>query len=114
MLVVYASRTGNVESIVSQLSVSSQTVNDGDVSEDYILITYTDGAGEVPYEVDMFLANNSAHLKGVIASGDMAYGEENYCKAGDVIAETYGVPVLLKIENAGSPEDIAKIEELVK
>ena len=114
MLVVYASRTGNVKSIVNQLSVPSQSVNDGDVSEDYILITYTDGAGEVPYEVDMFLANNSTHLKGVIASGDMAYGEENYCKAGDIIAETYGVPVLLKVENAGSPEDIAKIEDLVK
>jgi len=117
MKVVYASRTGNVESIVTGLGLDAVDINTCDsVGEDFILITYTDGAGDVPYEVETFLGNpeNASFLKGVIASGDPMYGEDNYCAAGDKIAETYGVECLYKVENAGTPEDLEKIAELVK
>lgn len=116
MKVVYASRTGNVESIISKLGIEDALkVEDGSetVEEDYILFTYTDGFGDVPPEVESFLENNGQNIKGVVVSGDQGYGEA-YCKAGDVIAEQYNVPCLYKVENAGTDEDIAKIKELVK
>ena len=73
MKVVYASRTGNVESIISKLGIEDALkVEDGSetVEEDYILFTYTDGFGDVPYEVDEFLQSQSEHLKGDVLSGD--------------------------------------------
>lgn len=115
MKVVYASRTGNVQSIIDQLDNDSLEISSGDevVEEPYILFTYTDGFGDVPPEVESFLENNGQNIKGVVVSGDQGYGEA-YCKAGDVIAEQYNVPCLYKVENAGTDEDIAKIKELVK
>ena len=116
MKVVYASRTGNVESIISKLGIDDALkIEDGSetIDEDYVLFTYTDGFGDVPPEVESFLENNGQNIKGVVVSGDQGYGEA-YCKAGDVIAEQYNVPCLYKVENAGTDEDITKIKELVK
>ena len=66
MNVYYASRTGNVESMINKLGISATKIEGGDevADEDFILITYTDGYGDIPAEVDAFLANNSSHLKG--------------------------------------------------
>lgn len=117
MKVIYASRTGNVESIVNALNLDAIDINTIDkAEEDYILLTYTDGAGDIPYEVETFLAenDNAAHLKGVIASGDPMYGDENFCGSGDKIAEMYNVPCLYKVINDGSDEDREKIAELLK
>lgn len=114
MKYVYSSRTGNVESIINQLGIEALRIEDGSetVNEPYILFTYTDGYGEVPMEVDTFLMGNSQFIQGVVCSGDTGYGEA-FCQAGDVIAETYDVPCLYKVENSGSDEDIEKIKELI-
>lgn len=117
MKVIYASRTGNVESIVNTIGLDAIDINTiSAAEEDYILFTYTDGAGDIPYEVETFLAegNNASLLKGVIASGDPMYGEENFCASGDKIAAMYGVPCLYKVLNEGTDEDYAQIAELVK
>ena len=108
MKVVYASRTGNVESIISKLGIDDALkIEDGSetIDEDYVLFTYTDGFGDVPYEVDEFLQSQSEHLKGVVVSGDTGYG--------DVIAEQYNVPCLYKVENDGSDEDIEAIKKVI-
>ena len=55
----------------------------------------------------------AALMKGVIASGDHSYGEENYCAAGDKIAAMYGVPCLYKVENSGTADDIKAIMAIV-
>ena len=114
MKVVYASRTGNVESIIDRLGVDAVRIEDGSesVTEDYIIFTYTDGYGDVPGEVADFLENNSANVKGVVVSGDTSYGDA-YCGAGDVIAEEYNVPVLYKVENEGTDEDIENIKNAI-
>lgn len=111
MKIVYASRTGNVESIVSQLGMNMLRIDSGTdtCAEDYILFAYTDGYGDVPAETESFLAGNSKFLKGVVVSGDMGYGEA-YCLAGDKIAEK----CLYKAENAGTPEDIEAIKAKVE
>lgn len=107
MKIAYASRTGNVESIVAQLDMESVRIDSGNetLAEDYVLFTYTDGYGDVA-----FLAGNAMFLKGVVVSGDTGYGEA-YCLAGDKIAEEHDVECLYKVENAGTPEDIAAIKE---
>ena len=112
MKVVYASRTGNVESIIGKLGIDALRIGSESVDEDYIIFTYTDGYGDVPYEVDEFLQNNSEHVKGVVVSGDTGYGEA-YCKAGDVISEQYNVPCLYKVENDGTDEDIEAIKKVI-
>ena len=47
MQLVYASRTGNVEKLISRLGISALKIESGEekVSGDYVLVTYTDGAG---------------------------------------------------------------------
>ena len=92
MKFVYASRTGNVESIVERLGLSDPLkIETG--SED-------------------FLNDNGSLLKGVIVSGDLGYGEA-YCQAGDTISEQYQVPCLYKVENEGTDEDIVKMTEII-
>ena len=117
MKFIYASRTGNVETIIGRLGIDAMSVDTVDtVGEDYILFTYTDGAGDIPFEVETFLGNgdNASFLKGVVASGDPMYGDENYCGAGDKIAAMYNVPCLYKVLNEGTDEDYAQINELIK
>ena len=115
MKIAYASRTGNVESIVNQLEVETLQIQNGNESIDtpFILFTYTDGYGDVPYEVETFLSENAANLRGVIVSGDTGYGEA-YCQAGDKISEMYNVPCLYKVENSGSAEDIEAIRQAIQ
>ena len=56
MKIAYASRTGNVESIVQSLGISSVFIENGNetMDTDYVLFTYTDGYGDVPAEVETF------------------------------------------------------------
>lgn len=105
----YASRTGNVQALVGKLGIEAvQIEGSEEANEDYILFTYTDGYGDVPPEVESFLANNGAHIKGVVVSGDTSYGEA-YCGAAEKINEAYGAPILYKVENDGTDEDVAAI-----
>jgi len=115
MKVFYASRTGNVENMIAKLGIEAEKVELGteEANEEFILITYTDGFGDVPCEVDSFLASNSSLLKGVIVSGDPAYGEA-FCGAGAKISEQYGVKDLYHFENDGNDADVAAIKELIK
>ena len=104
MKIVYASRTGNVQSIVQRLGFTDAleiTSGNETIEEDYVLFTYTDGFGDIPYEVEDFLQSNSNYLKGVIVSGDLGY------------AEAYHVPCLYKVENDGSEEDLKAIKEKI-
>jgi len=112
MKYAFASRTGNVQSIIDRLGIDALQIVDGseDIDEEFIIFTYTDGFGDTPMEVEDFLAANGDLVKGVVVSGDTGYGEA-YCQAGDNIAEAYNVPVLYKVENDGTDEDIDAIKE---
>ena len=115
MKIVYASRIWNVESRIGNLVCTDTlqiTTGNESIAEVYILFTYTDGYGDVPSEVDGFLATNGALLKGVIASGDCSYGEA-FCLAGDKISSDYNVPYLYKVENDGSTSDVAAITAIL-
>lgn len=115
MKIVYASRTGNVESIVNKLKIEDAlriTTGQETIDQDYIIFTYTDGYGDIPAEVEEFLGGNASHIKGVIVSGDLGY-DDAYCKAGDEISAQYDVPCLYKVENDGTDEDIEAISKII-
>ena len=115
MKIAYASRTGNVQSIVERLGVEDaiNVVDEPTINEDYIIFTYTDGYGEVPADVEEFVAANAGHLKGIVCSGSRGFGDA-FCGVGKVLSEQYNVPVLYEVENEGTDEDIEKIKELIK
>lgn len=109
-MIIYASRTGNVEYVVQQLGLPNQKIeNTFQVKEDYILFSYTDKLGEVPEEVANFLQQNAAHCKGVISSGNSNFGV-NFGKAGDIISKELGVPLIAKVDLRGTQNDYDKIK----
>jgi protein involved in ribonucleotide reduction len=108
MKIVYGSRTGNVETFVGKLGLSNtMLIKNGSetVDEEFVLITYTDGDGELPYEVEEFLGNNANFIRGVAGSGDKDYGD-NFCMAATIVSDQYGVPVLATFENDGERTDV--------
>lgn len=107
MKYVYASRSGNVEKLVQTLELEALKLKDGTetVGEDFILLTYTDGRGEVPPVVASFLKSNGFHLKGVVVSGNMQRHADTFCGAGQIISEEYGVPVIAQVDGAGDIYD---------
>ncbi len=113
MKIVYASRTGNVEKMMSAFNEDKVKIVNGEeqVNEDFVLFTYTDGAGIVPAVVEKFLESNHGHLKAVVASGNSQRHAATFCFAGDKIAEKYHVECLAKVEGAGSEAEIAAIKE---
>ena len=116
MKIVYASRTGNVSQFVQKLGFSNiLEIKTGKekVTEKFVLITYTDGYGDLPEEVDQFLQNNNDYLAGVAASGDQSYGEA-YALAADVVSNIYGVPAILKFEFDGTKEDVEAFLDALK
>lgn len=116
MLVIYATKTGNVKRFVDKLE-DMRTLNIKDiqqVNEPYVLICYTTGMGQVPIEVQEFLENetNRSLLRGVASSGNKNWAN-NYAKSADTISQKYNVPVLLKFELSGTKNDVILMKERV-
>lgn len=106
MLVVYASKTGNVARFMERLPVKRLRLKSGEerVGEPCVLVTYTTGFGQVPGEVERFARGNRAWIRGVAASGNRNWGA-SFAKAADILAERYGWPILLKFELSGTAKD---------
>lgn len=115
MLVVYASRTGNVRRFVNKLEMDAVEIERDDmfVDEPFVLVTYTTGFGDVPRRVSKFLERNYRRLVGVAASGNRNWGD-TFAKSADVIAAQYDVPVILKFELTGMEQDVIMFKERVK
>ena len=111
MKVYYASMTGNVRRFIGKTGVDAIDIKNGiNPTEPYVLVIYTFGFGEVPTEVDAWLTHNYKLLRGVAVSGNRNWGD-NYGMAGDRISNRYGVPLILKFEQAGNPEDVRLFTE---
>ncbi|WP_337102458.1 class Ib ribonucleoside-diphosphate reductase assembly flavoprotein NrdI [Paenibacillus sp. YIM B09110] len=113
MLIVYYSLTGNVRRFVEKTGRPAQEITlEKYVTEPFIIVTPTNGFGEVPPAVGKFLRINGALLRGVTASGNRNWGA-NYSRAADRICEKYNVPILHRFELAGTDEDVRKFNEEV-
>lgn len=113
MLIVYESRTGNVERFVSKTGFTHQRLTEHlTVNQPYVLVSYTTGFGQVPQQTAQFLQNNSGYLYGVAASGNRNWGDAfAYCA--DKIAADYRVPVIHKFELSGTQSDVEIFREKV-
>lgn len=111
MLIVFDSRTGNVERFVKKLNLSCVKIeNDSVVSQPFVLVTYTDGFGNVPKSTLQFLEKNNVFLKGVASSGNRNWGV-NFAKSADIISRMYNVPIILKFELSGTSRDVFEFNE---
>lgn len=111
MLVIYDTRTNNVKRFTQKLDANSIQVYEGmKVNEPYVLITYTDGFGNVPKSTLTFLEANHSFLRAVASSGNRNWGS-NFAKSADIIAEKFNVPIILKFELSGTPEDVQMLKE---
>ncbi|MFJ8234899.1 class Ib ribonucleoside-diphosphate reductase assembly flavoprotein NrdI [Ureibacillus sp. NPDC094379] len=111
-MIAYASRTGNVKYIVSKLKVKSVEISEGlTVTEPYLLITYTDGLGNIPIKVVRFLEHNANLCKGVVVSGNSNFGHAVFGGAGDKISTTYQIPLVRKLDLRGYQADYEAIQQ---
>lgn len=111
MLIMYDSKTGNVERFIQKLDMEAIKIEpDMLIDEPFVLITYTTGFGQVPPKVMEFLENNAAFMVGVAASGNRNWGN-NFGKSADTISSMYHVPVIYKFELSGTQNDVSKFKE---
>ena len=111
-MIAYASRTGNVRYVVSKLEVESVEIEEGlQLDKPYLLVTYTDGFGDIPLKVVHFLEENRALCKGVVVSGNSNFGHHVYGRAGDKIAAYYDIPLVRKLELRGYQKDYEAIQQ---
>lgn len=111
-MIAYASRTGNVRHIVSQVKANSVEITEGlMMTEPYLLITYTDGFGDIPMKVQQFLQRNVKYCIGVVVSGNSNFGHMVFGGAGDKIASTYQIPLVRKLDLRGYEADYEAIQQ---
>ena len=120
MLVYFSSVSGFTQQFIEKLDVpairiplSSAEAEKFLVTEDYILVTPSYGAaskGFVPKQVIKFLNNpdNRKHIQGVIGTGNLNFYED-YCKGATIISEKCNVPVLYRLELAGTEDDVEAV-----
>ncbi len=115
MKIVYMSLTGNVRNFVGKLGVSNVLeILSGDetVDEEFLLITHSPDAAEIPYEIEDFMDEYGQLCKGVCASGDRAYGDD-YTMVAETIRDQYDVPIVHRFEFDGTDEDVAIVKQFL-
>jgi protein involved in ribonucleotide reduction len=117
-IIYYSNRSGNTKRFANKLGIeNTYSVYEVPVAtKDYILFVPTYGAGNkdhhVPQAVRTFLSikTNANHLRGIVGFGNTNFGK-TYCKAAEIIAKKFGVPILGRVELFGTPEDVEEIKE---
>lgn len=121
-IVYFSSATENTHRFVQKLGLRADRIPLRPhepfltVDEDYVLVVPTygggNGRGAVPKQVIRFLndPHNRSLVRGVIAAGNMNFGEA-YCLAGDVVAAKCKVPLLYRFELLGTTEDAQRVRE---
>jgi len=121
--VYYSSKTGTTASLLRKAGLdglrlpSAPDTPTPEVHAPFILLTpsFGDayGKGSVPRAVIHFLNNplNRQWLRAVVACGDRNFSS-HFASAGDVIASKCQVPLLLRIERAGTATDCARLRAI--
>ncbi|WOO87130.1 class Ib ribonucleoside-diphosphate reductase assembly flavoprotein NrdI [Mollicutes bacterium LVI A0039] len=115
MKVAYMTLTGNVRNFVSKLdTVDPLEIVTGDetIDEEFLLITFSPDAGEIPYEIEDFMETHGDKCLGVAASGDKAYGDD-YTLVAETISLEYDVPIVRRFEFAGTDEDVEFVNQFI-
>jgi protein involved in ribonucleotide reduction len=111
-MIAYASRTGNVRFIATTLKAELIEISEElMLNKPFLLITYTDGLGDIPAKVVRFLDQNAKLCKGVVASGNSNFGHTIFGGAGDKIATMYHIPLVRKLDLRGYQADYEAVQE---
>lgn len=117
MLIVYESKTGNVQRFMNKVEEATgwrieELSKELILHENFHLVTYTTGIGHIPNPTKAFMVNNHSHALSVTTSGNMNWGQA-FGGAGDKLSELYNIPLLMKFELSGTPNDIKKFIDLI-
>ncbi len=115
MKVVYMTLTGNVRNFVGKLNTTDPleiVSGDETIEEEFLLVSFSPDAGEIPYEIEDFMDEHKDLCKGVAVSGDKAYGDD-YTLVAETISEQYGVPIVHRFEFDGTDEDVAVVNQFL-
>lgn len=116
MLVVYDSLTGMGKKVAEKLGFRFADINNLPSIENeskIFLLTRSFNFGEVTKEAEDFLSKHSQKVVGVAVSGNRNWGT-NFGAAGDKISKHYNIPLVLKFEGLGFPEDIKKMKNWIE
>ncbi len=115
MLVIFDSLTGQTKRFAGNLGFDSLHVKlyEGIPDDDIFLITRSINFGLIPDTTKEFLDKYKDRVVGCAVSGNKNWGT-NYGKAGDRIAETYGIPLVLKFEGSGFKSDIEAVRNWIR
>lgn len=116
MLIVFESKTGNVQRFMNKIATlypEHKIVNRKDnpeISEPFIVVTYTTGFGQVPTGTLEFLEQNRQYLVGVASSGNRNW-KTTFARSGEIIANRFHVPLILQFELSGTSSDVSIFAE---
>lgn len=114
MIIVYDSLTGQGKRFASHLKYQIISVTEYEESkEDVFLLTRSINFGEVPKTTEKFLKSFSHKVVGLAVSGNRTWGQ-NYGKSGETIEKEYHIPLILKYEGSGYPEDRLYVKEWIE
>lgn len=121
MILAYYSRTGNTADFVDWYMLpilgegfEARSIELWDADQPYILFTPTYNFGEVPEEVEEWLADNKEHIQAVVSSGNRNWGNKMFARSGNLVQAIYRVPLLGKYELKGNPQDAENIKDQIK
>jgi len=122
-VVYFSNVSGNTHRFVEKLNKASHRIPikwDPDkpmlITKNSVLFVPTYGGGNfdstVPKQVVKFLniKENREKIKAVIGFGNTNFGD-HFCRAGEIVAEKLGVPLLYRVEIMGTPYDVEQVNE---
>lgn len=111
MIVVYDSLTGQGKRFADKLGYQVEDIKTFETKANtpLFLVTRSFNFGEVTREAAAFLAAYHHLVIGVAVTGNRNWGT-NFGAAGDKITAKYGIPLVLKFEALGMPEDVIKVK----
>ncbi len=109
-MIVYDTETLNCKTVALTLSLDAEFIEDIDLKEKAMLITYTSGRGKASKSTLKFLKKYHHLIVGVVVSGEARYKSWAW-RAAEIITKKYPhIKLVLKIEKQGTDQDLLTIK----
>lgn len=111
MNIVYFSIIGNTQKFCNRLELPVHNILDGIPTGPSVLVVPTYGGkhGGIPYAVIKALNTGPREgIVGVVGTGNLNFGN-GFARAGEILAAKLDVPLLGRVELAGTTEDVKAI-----
>lgn len=114
-MILYTSRTGNIQHVIETLQELDSSIQAIDIKEiesvtnPFFLFTYTVLFGEVPEPVKEFMALHHHLCIGIIGSGNTNWGHDNFCGAAKKLSSFYRIPIIDTLDVRGMSSNYENI-----